>query len=659
MKRFFMILCKPFFCFFLCLWFGLGLPCQAEPAQPIRGQIDLSNIDLQHREIVPLQGEWAFYWQQLLSPADFRTEQPVAESDFVALPSNWSKTTLHGQPLAAQGYATYRLTLLPPDGVHDLALRVDEISSAHRLWINGALAQEIGVVGRDLESEVKNSSRRVVRFTSRGQPLELLLQVSNFHGRTGLVPRIELASAATLEQKQARELSLAVLLAGGMLLMCLYHLAVFVMRRKELSFLYFSLYCLVRIDYTVCQGASDGVIRLLFPEIQGGTVYALTMTGLYLSPLLSLAFFRSLYPKEFSSLVLSAVALLSFGLILINVLNGFALMGGVQLFFYAVSIIIIPYYLYGLFRAWRAQHAGAELILMGYLLLGFTLVNDMLLDMQLIHSVFLIPVGMFIFVLFQSFALARRFTRAFSSVEELSDQLEQQNAILQSDMAEHIRLEHEIEQISEKERRAISRELHDGLCQQLTAARLHCSVLRREYKGQEETGSGSGIETMAGLLHTAVDHAYALSRGLWPVEHDGRDLVASLDELAGQLRSDLAIEVTLRCEQTCKSCLNTHASSFYYIAREALQNIRKHASASHVLIVLDCQTVEHTLVLRIEDDGVGRIKRTSHGGLGLRIMAHRARSIGGELSISDRSGGGTVVCLSSPCAKPNPVEDAP
>jgi signal transduction histidine kinase len=276
----------------------------------------------------------------------------------------------------------------------------------------------------------------------------------------------------------------------------------------------------------------------------------------------------------------------------------------------------------------------------------------MLTDTQMIRSVFLIPVGMFVFVLFQSFALARRFTMAFSSVEVLSDKLEEQNEILQADMAEHIRLEHEIELVAEKERRAISRELHDGLCQQLTAARLHCSVLRRENKGRNK--AVSGIEEMAGLLHGAVDHAYELSRGLWPVEHEERDLVSSLEGLVGKLRSSQPLEVSISCELACEHCHNANASPIFYIVREALQNVCKHASATRVQIVLDCRSVAQTLILRIEDDGVGRIdKQSSSGGLGLRIMAHRARSIGGELTIADRPGGGTVVSLAVPCAIPD------
>ena len=200
----------------------------------------------------------------------------------------------------------------------------------------------------------------------------------------------------------------------------------------------------------------------------------------------------------------------------------------------------------------------------------------------------------------------------------------------------------------------MSRELHDGLCQQLTAARLHCSVLRREHREhQGSDAADGGIEEMAGLLHGAVDHAYELSRGLWPVEHDERDLSASLEEMVGKLRVSQPFDITLTCTLACERCHGATASPIFYIAREALQNVCKHASASRVLISLDCRSSDHALTLRIEDDGVGRIaRRTSSGGLGLRIMAHRARSIGGELTINDRPGGGTVVSLTVPCAAP-------
>ena len=649
-------------CFFrfvlvcLCVWLDASQQCQAAPAKAVLGQLDLSTLDVAHGEVAALDGDWAFYWEQLLTPEDFGAGKPVPEVSYAPLPSNWSKTSFRGQPLPARGYATYRLKIQPPPGEQELAIRVDEISSANRLWINSVLALECGVVGHDSASEVRKLSRRIVRFVSRGEPIEFILQVSSFHDSDGSIPSLRFGAAGKLDLDQTRDVILTALLAGGMLVMCIYHIALYFMRRKDPSLLYFCLYCLIRINYTLLQGASDGVIRLFFPDIESTIIRGIVGIGFYLSPLVSLAFFRSLYPQEFSSRVLNWAALVGVGLLVIHASNRFAYLHWLKLFFYVYSMAFVVYFIVCLFRSWRAKRAGADLIMIGYVIAGATLINDMLMGMHVIRSVYLIPVGMFVFLLFQSFALARRFTQAFLSVESLSDKLEEQNEILQADMAENIRLEHEIELVGEKERRAISRELHDGLCQQLTAARLHCSVMRRENKGRDK--ALSGIEEMAGLLHGAVDHAYELSRGLWPVEHEERDLVASLEELVGKLRSSQPFEISLSCDLLCDRCYNVNASPVFYIAREALQNICKHASASHVQIVLDCRSVAHSLILRIEDDGVGCVaKRTSPGGLGIRIMEHRARSIGGELTISDCHGGGTVVSLVSPCANPEHTPD--
>ena len=77
-------------------------------------------------------------------------------------------------------------------------------------------------------------------------------------------------------------------------------------------------------------------------------------------------------------------------------------------------------------------------------------------------------------------ALAQRFSNAFTEVELLSLDLEDKNAELKTEMDERSRLEQEIIKVSEEERRSLSHGLHDGLCQQLAVARLRCSVLALE-----------------------------------------------------------------------------------------------------------------------------------------------------------------------------------
>jgi len=112
--------------------------------------------------------------------------------------------------------------------------------------------------------------------------------------------------------------------------------------------------------------------------------------------------------------------------------------------------------------------------------LGYAGVNDMLNNMELIDSVSLIHIGMFIFVLFQAFALSLRYSNAFAVVERLSGELSDKNAVMEAEIAERNRLELEIVHVAEEARRRISYELHDGLCQQLTGARLRCLAVGAE-----------------------------------------------------------------------------------------------------------------------------------------------------------------------------------
>lgn len=165
-------------------------------------------------------------------------------------------------------------------------------------------------------------------------------------------------------------------------------------------------------------------------------------------------------------------------------------------FFFAALFLPIPavllsqhlYYLISILlfftscSAWRlpgGEGARAGFILCGFALLGGIAINDMLCDLGIIRSVYLIHVALF-FILAQGLALALQFSRAFASVEELSGDLANRNAALEDEIIERARLEREIANVSEKERRSLSHSLHDGLCQHLTAARLRCAALEQK-----------------------------------------------------------------------------------------------------------------------------------------------------------------------------------
>jgi signal transduction histidine kinase len=504
------------------------------------------------------------------------------------------------------------------------------------------------VVGNDLSGETPAQSVQIPGLPFDGRPVDLVLQVSNHHYREGgVVSSIELGSAKQLESAQVMQWGLTLFCIGSLLVMGLYHVVLYCFRRKNTAPLYFGFYCLLWTGYLLTSTSNDWVVNLLFDRIPIPLLNRVDLLCFVISVPVGYAFFRTLYPEEFSMRLQKA----TWAMAVVFTFAGLALptmtFTSIIPAYYLFSIMMIFYCLVWLFAAMRRKRQGALFILLGCLALGSAGLNDMLYDMQLIRSVYLTHLGMFVFILFQAFALSLRFARAFTAVEWLSDELADKNLSLEKEMAERTRLEREIVNVSEEERRSISHDLHDGLCQLLTGARLHFSALRRKLAGAED--QPPEWRQLSSLLEESVNLAYDLSRGLWPVDHDPHGITPSLEELTHRLSESSGIAVEFRQRCGCPVCSNAGMTQLFRIAQEAITNAVRHARPGRIIVGFECAD-RKTITLTVRDDGIGRSNGSgTKGGLGLGIMAHRARIIGGGLTVSDREGGGTIVTCIAPC----------
>ncbi|WP_246287833.1 sensor histidine kinase [Desulfolutivibrio sulfoxidireducens] len=207
-----------------------------------------------------------------------------------------------------------------------------------------------------------------------------------------------------------------------------------------------------------------------------------------------------------------------------------------------------------------------------------------------------LPFGLLGFVLFQALAMTQRFATAFTAVENLS-------ADLRTEMDERTRLEREIINVSEEERRRLSHDLHDGLCQQLVGIRARCAALARS--AIAEQGVAEEVTEIASLLTDSVGQAYDLSRGLWPVEFASGEVGSSLAELARRVGRSTGIAVQYREHLSCSSCRNEHLVQLYRVAQESVTSAVKHAHPGRIAISLDCG-LDRRLILAVADDGIGR-----------------------------------------------------
>ena len=196
----------------------------------------------------------------------------------------------------------------------------------------------------------------------------------------------------------------------------------------------------------------------------------------------------------------------------------------------------------------------------------------------------------------------------------------------------------------EEERRRVSRELHDQICQQLASLAIDIGGLAADPPPPEDVRSR--LKALQARVVKASEETRHIAYELHPSVLDDLGLVASLRGLCREF-SEQATDIALEFTDVAlpASVPREVASCLYRVAQESLQNIAKHASAKHVSVALTLQ--KGTVELSIADDGVGFDPEAvkGRGGLGLIGMEERARLVNGKLSIAARPGHGTRIAL--------------
>ncbi len=614
------------------------------------GVIDLSGWDPARDGPIALDGQWEFYWDRLLTSDDFEDGGNAQEkSGYLTIPGYWKNYDLNGHPLPGTGQATFRLRILLPPDVRQLTARFRSIRAACRIWANGTLIATSGVIGRSDAAETPDRSLVLTSIVNDGTPIDLVMQISNhFFPGGGVQDPIILAEPGVLEKAHSNARSWGLLFAGCMLIMAAYHFILFSLRKKDISTLYFGLYCVVLTLLVASNDASDWLIRAYFPDLPFTAVSKIIILSYVSSSSILCRFYRSLFPKEFGRVVLGIIDVRNIVVIFIVLSQpGVVVQTTLQLF--ALSAILMSScFVVLLSLCVRRGYSGSLILLCGIVVLAATSMHDIYFIIFSTHVKSIVPLGLFGLVLSQAVALAQRFSKAFSAVESLSEKLEHKNMKLEEEIAERSRLEREIVNVSEEERRRISIDLHDGLCQQLTGARLRCAALSQV--GQGEDGDNKELDQLSNILDELVHQAYDLSCGIWPLEH-GTASGPSLDDMVRRYSRSSGIPMKFRDERPCAVCENMQVTQLYRIAQEAISNAVKHAKPTRVVVSFNCATNGMT-TLKVRDDGIGRSAAAqSKGGLGMNIMAHRAMMIGGDLQILDmpEDEGGTMVICSVSC----------
>ena len=196
-----------------------------------------------------------------------------------------------------------------------------------------------------------------------------------------------------------------------------------------------------------------------------------------------------------------------------------------------------------------------------------------------------------------------------------------------------------------EERDRIAKELHDGVIQSIYSVGLSLqgamSLLDRDPEGTRKR-MDDAIGTLDNVVRDVRSYIFALQ----PKAVEERGLKAAIEELVRDLEVNALAESTVQLsDEALEMVPESFQGDFIQIVREVLSNIARHAQAQQVWVACAIREGE-TVVLTIEDDGIGFDPATVERGHGLTNIGERARRLGGELRITERRPKGTVHTLS-------------
>jgi signal transduction histidine kinase len=230
-------------------------------------------------------------------------------------------------------------------------------------------------------------------------------------------------------------------------------------------------------------------------------------------------------------------------------------------------------------------------------------------------------------------------------------------------------LEQKVLEVSEREKRGLGEDLHDGLSQDLIGLAIAAKLVAQKLRDNRAVDAGQVEDIVAGINRAAA-RTRGLAQGLYPLQLERHGLTSALRDFCDEIERTFQIPCHFVCDPKLDVSDPRLAREFYRIAQEAVRNALKHAQPKNISVLLSqgneqirlcvaedgtpadlgCRacTQKGQVTLCVADDGVGFPKECHFTGMGLAIMSYRARLLGAQLRIQRPPAGGTRVTCTLP-----------
>lgn len=393
------------------------------------GILDLTQVHVSENPL-KLQGEWAFYWQELLSPEDIqnRLARDGNNDRWISIPGSWLGYRLDGQQLDGTGFATFRVVieLGEQDRNERLALRLPTIFHAYKLWVDGELLAEVGAVGQDKSSVTPQLISKLVFFQPENDKVELVMQVANFHHkRGGITKYIELGGSDVLTVRTNLKIAAEMFITASLLVIGVYHLLLFILRRKDRAPLYYGLFTALSGIRSLLVG--ELLLTQWWPSFPWGLQFKIEYLILCSIGYIMTMYFDSIFPNYVSRWFHLGTRIVTGAFCIVVVMTPALLYTKMLLMIGVMVVLNMVYLMVGLVKAAVGRMEGALIFLLVSVVGLATVVNDFLYYNEWSPIGNTSPLGLLVFTIAQMILLSSRFTRAASNEERIARELQDAN----------------------------------------------------------------------------------------------------------------------------------------------------------------------------------------------------------------------------------------
>lgn len=644
---------------------------QSNQVLAVNGVMDLRN---QTTENINLSGQWEFYWKQLLTPEQLK--KSTQQKTFMTVPQQWINTEIDGKSLPAFGYATYRLTLLVSvDEIGKVkAISLPNIASAYRIWVNGKLLTEAGKVGKNTQEEQPANSSQIISFPINAKKIEIVIQVSNFSQRKGGIwDSVVYGENHKVVKDSQIYYIVTSFLIGSLFIIGIYHLVMYLKRKKEITFLYFSVTCLaIATRMFFLEGHISSIYLPVFSwEIGVKIEYLGAFLGVTCFNFYIFYFLGMRHKRKFLTWITVIHIILSLIVIVIPakfytfIFTYYAIVL-ILIFLNLVIISVKAIYSNAMFSKWN---------FVAVFILFLCIINDTLYYLNFFQTRDLTPFGLFFYLFVQAVLLSASISDSFNREESMKLQLESVNlnleAIVEERTKEIVKVNNQLQTELNNRMQLMSSISHE-MRSPLTTIKGYTrgfidGIFKVENKDQLQT-----IYDETGFMERMLDDLFELSllelgkmnfyfehkepilffkrlyeKYEFEVKHTGLDFYFVLD-------FDQQVEVKvdpIRLEQV-----------FVNLLRNALRNTKEgnitlHLSASENAVQLSVSDtgfgIEPELVPKIftkfiKGNNEHNYKST---GIGLSICKEIMKGHGGDIVVQSKLGEGSTFTIHLPIVK--------